>query len=352
MRAGPAGTGPTSGAIQRGGRRFAPPSTTAVNANLVDAAIADPLSPGNVSPAILGIGPVTGFMPVRLDLAVRKSGRTTGVTDGTVIATAASLRVNYGNRGMARFRSQILTTPMAAGGDSGSLLVDGAGRAVGLLFAGSDLATVFNPILPVLRAFRVSFSASQSPDTAEAEAQAAWHATLAAAPGGASLQAAVTDHQEGLLKLLNVVGVGSGWKRVAGLSTGHPALVVMVRRKVPPDQLPPGHLVPPALQRWPTDVVETGEFLAFQRRVRPAPPGVSIGHFRGATGTLGAVVYDAFRRPAILSNNHILANATNGRDGRAARGDSILQPGRADGGTAPGDTIARLRSFVPLGFLG
>jgi len=47
----------------------------------------------------------------------------------------------------------------------------------------------------------------------------------------------------------------------------------------------------------------------------------------------------------VLSNNHVLANS-NG----AALGDSILQPGPADGGTNPADRIAILERFVPIAF--
>lgn len=50
----------------------------------------------------------------------------------------------------------------------------------------------------------------------------------------------------------------------------------------------------------------------------------------------------------ILSNNHVLANSSDGRDGRAQRGDPILQPGPYDGGTDPADRIAVLDRFLPL----
>ncbi|MEW6230146.1 MAG: hypothetical protein AB1700_19020, partial [Bacillota bacterium] len=55
----------------------------------------------------------------------------------------------------ATFRDQFLTGPMADGGDSGSLLVDGEMRAVGLLFAGSDKSTIYNRITNVLEALDV-----------------------------------------------------------------------------------------------------------------------------------------------------------------------------------------------------
>ena len=49
------------------------------------------------------------------------------------------------------FDQQIVSGPMSQPGDSGSLLVDGdTQRAVGLLFAGSDQTTIYNPIEIVL----------------------------------------------------------------------------------------------------------------------------------------------------------------------------------------------------------
>lgn len=79
-----------------------------------------------------------------------------------------------------------------------------------------------------------------------------------------------------------------------------------------------------------------------QRRVRPLRPGLSVAHPSVTAGTLGGFVR-AGGRPAILSNNHVLAASD-----AAAVGDAVLQPGPADGGT-PGDRVATLSAFVPLG---
>lgn len=154
-----------------------------------------------------------------------------------------------------------------------------------------------------------------------------------------------------LLQLPNVVGVGVGIKQVAGEATGGKALVVFVKKKVPPGELTRVHRVPPRIEGLPTDVVEIGEVRLLSLRtgrVRPARPGVSIGHYKVTAGTFGAVVRDRITgKKLILSNNHILANATDGRDGRAFIGDPILQPGPHDGGGA-GDRIATLLRFAPL----
>ena len=49
----------------------------------------------------------------------------------------------------------------------------------------------------------------------------------------------------------------------------------------------------------------------------------------------------------MLSNNHVLANSNAGR-----YGDSIIQPGRADGGQNPRDRVAILERYVPINFSG
>ncbi len=153
-----------------------------------------------------------------------------------------------------------------------------------------------------------------------------------------------------LLGLQNVVGVGRGFKQVAGQTIGRPTLTVLVTKKVPKARLNSSDIVPKSVDEADTDVIEVGEVIALARttRYRPAVPGSSVGHYRITAGTFGAVVYDSkTKEPLILSNNHVLANATNGRDGRAKIGDPILQPGKYDGGK-DADVIARLHRFIPI----
>jgi hypothetical protein len=81
---------------------------------------------------------------------VTKSGRTTGVTQGDVKATGASVRVNYGDAGTITLRDQLIAGPMSKGGDSGSpVFLDSTGELVGLLFAGSARQTIFSKIAAV-----------------------------------------------------------------------------------------------------------------------------------------------------------------------------------------------------------
>lgn len=159
------------------------------------------------------------------------------------------------------------------------------------------------------------------------------------------------QHEKKLLSLDNVVGVGMGYKIVRGKTTNKPAVMVLVKKKYPEEQLKSKHVVPKALNEVPTDVIEVGEIRLLSSRTekaRPARPGMSIGHFKVTAGTFGAVVKDEKTgEPLILSNNHVLANATDGRDGKSAVGDPILQPGTYDGGSMS-DVIANLERFVPI----
>lgn len=123
--------------------------------NRIDAALAQPLDGVEILDEILEIGVIGGIAPASLGLNVRKSGRTTGLTSGQIIVLETTVNIQYGDR-TARFEGQIVTGPMSEPGDSGSLLVVGDSLlAVGLLFAGSTQATVYNPIQEVLNGLEV-----------------------------------------------------------------------------------------------------------------------------------------------------------------------------------------------------
>lgn len=148
----------------------------------------------------------------------------------------------------------------------------------------------------------------------------------------------------------NVVGVGKGFKMTRGEVTDKPAVVVLVNKKLPAGEIRRGEKVPARLYDVDTDVIEVGDIRLLGRTeyIRPAPPGVSIGHHKISAGTFGAVVKDkATKKPLILSNNHVLANSTDGNDGRSKIGDAIYQPGPHDGGTSK-QTIGYLERFIPI----
>lgn len=154
-----------------------------------------------------------------------------------------------------------------------------------------------------------------------------------------------------LMTLDNVVGLGTGYKIIENQYTKIPAIMVLVKEKLPESKLVRSHRIPRSLGNVLTDVIEVGEVRLLTVRTekfRPAMPGVSIGHYRVSAGTLGAVVKDAqTKEPLLLSNNHVFANATDGYDGKSKIGDAILQPGAHDGGTSD-DVIAHLERFVPI----
>src|SRR5947207_976779 len=123
--------------------------------NLVDAAVAEPIDTNLISADILDIGRVTESAEATIGAVVRKSGRTTGLTDGHVTAIDAVVEVDYGGGKTAMFRGQIVSDLLSKGGDSGSLIVDDRRRAVGLLFAGGPTTTLINPIGAVMQALEI-----------------------------------------------------------------------------------------------------------------------------------------------------------------------------------------------------
>jgi hypothetical protein len=124
--------------------------------NLVDAAIARPLNPEEVSDKILQIGTIQGTAAGELGMAIKKSGRTTGLTNGVIEQVDVSVNVQYGQGQVAMFTDQLMAGAMSQGGDSGSAVLDENNRLVGLLFAGSDTTTVINRIENVFSGLGVS----------------------------------------------------------------------------------------------------------------------------------------------------------------------------------------------------
>jgi hypothetical protein len=129
--------------------------------NTVDAAFVAS-SRSLVNKLILDIGhPSPSVAAPALNQTVRKSGRTTGLTKGTITTINATINVIYGSRcGTAKFVGQIGITPgsFSAAGDSGAPILtsmkDSSGRyrPVGLLFAGSSTTTFANRLSDVLGA--------------------------------------------------------------------------------------------------------------------------------------------------------------------------------------------------------
>ncbi len=150
-----------------------------------------------------------------------------------------------------------------------------------------------------------------------------------------------------LMSLTNVVATGVGFKIAGDQPTTEPSVIVSVVKKLPTAQLAESVMVPKTISGIKTDVIETGKIVAFQQqgRMRPARPGVSIGHYLITAGTFGCLVQKN-GQVFILSNNHVLANSN-----AAQLGDPIWQPGKYDGGTSA-DQIGTLEQFIPIGFPG
>lgn len=80
---------------------------------------------------------VKGLKTITNGISVEKYGRTTGHTIGTIVDADFSCYVGYSGKWIL-FVDQILVQMNIAGGDSGSLLMDRNGNAVGLVFARAD----------------------------------------------------------------------------------------------------------------------------------------------------------------------------------------------------------------------
>jgi hypothetical protein len=125
--------------------------------NTVDCAIAS-LSVASTCAMASGYTPSTTTVSPSVGLAVKKTGRTSGLTHGTIAGINVTIQVNYGSPGVATFVNQIyVASNFIRSGDSGSLMVTESGNnPVGLCFAGGSGASFANPIGPVLQGLGVS----------------------------------------------------------------------------------------------------------------------------------------------------------------------------------------------------
>src|SRR5437773_2968509 len=115
--------------------------------------------------AILEIGTISSStVSAAINQAVKKSGRTTGLSRSQISGLNATVSVAYDNEcagGAAftkTFTGQIVIANSGSAflnsGDSGSLMVQDVAtspRAVGLLYAGSSTSAIANPINEVLQ---------------------------------------------------------------------------------------------------------------------------------------------------------------------------------------------------------
>lgn len=154
-----------------------------------------------------------------------------------------------------------------------------------------------------------------------------------------------------LLKISGVVGVGGSADKINVYIEGSPNF----------------NAIPSTIAGYSVEIRKVGHIKALYRsmaqelvfpleaartaRVRPIPGGVSIGHPSVTAGSLATAIMFGGTQYG-LGNNHIIAATSTRQYARARIGDTILQPGRVDGGSAPNDVIGTLDRYVPLDELG
>jgi hypothetical protein len=154
------------------------------------------------------------------------------------------------------------------------------------------------------------------------------------------------------------IGLGEGASDSSSGEPGLPALTLYVAEPTSVDRTKAAIVSVMGIRaiasdNVPINIVVTGVIDAqpHRFRLRPAPGGVSVGHFRITAGSIACLALGRSpprdSRLMILSNNHVLANSNGG-----AFGDCIVQPGPIDGGKCPQDQIATLERFVPINFSG
>lgn len=240
--------------------------------NNVDAAIAKARPDKvDVSGSILGIGTLNSdiIRNPMVGMGVKKSGRTTGLTRGSVSAINVNVKIKY-SKGIATFVNQILITPggFSAGGDSGSLIVEDVDlnpRSVGLLFAGSDTSTIANPISDVLSSFGVSMvGVTTSPSTSLTTSSSSEGIAMTAQtqlPNQANNKAIEAAkkvkerHEKALFDNEGVVGTGIG---LSGTEPGKVVIEVYVKKSSHEMK----RVIPEELEGISVVIVETGEFVA------------------------------------------------------------------------------------------
>src|SRR6185503_3293395 len=151
-------------------------TTAPVLGSNVDAAIAELRSGAmNTAGTIEDIGTISSVVKApSVGLSVAKSGRTTGLTTGTIGSINTSVNVQYqkncgsGKKFIVSYTNQVVinSSTFSAGGDSGSLIVSNNSpscrQPVALLFAGSSTTTIGNLIGEVLSDLTTALGSSVS----------------------------------------------------------------------------------------------------------------------------------------------------------------------------------------------
>jgi hypothetical protein len=206
---------------------------------------------------VLGAPHAGSGVPASVNMAVAKSGRSTGLTCSTVMAVNTNTSIQYtkncdgtGTPFTVIYDNQVDVAggEFSAQGDSGSLIVtQDTADPVALLYGGSDIDTVANPVAPVLSFFAsggnsVTFVGGAAhpvigctlPNAPQSSAKAVPAASLAAQV----LQKAIAARDAQAPALLahpevQAVGVGASYDNPA-----EPAIVFFVTKGQPRTNIP------------------------------------------------------------------------------------------------------------------
>jgi hypothetical protein len=236
--------------------RFVPIDFSPGAVNNVDAATAI-TSTSLASSEILDLGqPNVALGMPTIGMPITKSGRTTGVTTGTVLAVNSTVNVSYGSCGTARFAGQAITSGgLGASGDSGSVVLEQETYTpVGLYFAGSALSGVMNPILAVYLALGVFVDADTPPPVSSAAELQQQARKMPVNARIEELKAIQARHESRLLSILGVTGVGIG-----KAATGDDLALIVFCEKLT-DNLK--SLIPTEIEGVSVHLMETGNFVA------------------------------------------------------------------------------------------
>lgn len=117
---------------------------------------------------VLSVGPLGRVVPAELGMTVLKSGRTSGLTSGTITDISEDLDACDSDGSNCHHHVGVIAFEgddgMVQPGDSGSLLLDTGGNVVGLVFAGSGDGDVGNAchIQDVLNALNINLTSGMT----------------------------------------------------------------------------------------------------------------------------------------------------------------------------------------------
>lgn len=106
--------------------------------------------------------PIYSYADPQMGDIIYKCGRTTGQTSAAMAYTHADVVVNYGLAGNITIADCFMTGVQSDGGDSGSVGRLNDTKAVGLLFAGSFLYTIFSYMSNVVESLGITFPIARS----------------------------------------------------------------------------------------------------------------------------------------------------------------------------------------------